>query len=222
MLDWQSISVVFLDMDGTLLDLHFDNHFWLEHVPNCYAEKNSLSQAQARQQLYALYEQVVGTMDWYCLDYWSNALNMDIPVLKQDVDHLIKVHPHVVAFLDLLRQKKKRVVMVTNAHQKSLSLKMEKTQLGGHFDRLISSHEIGVPKENADFWHKLQLIEPFQIDQTLLVDDSISVLKSAENYGFKHILAILKPDSQNEVIKVDDFTGVENFDAVMAGLIETN
>jgi FMN phosphatase YigB (HAD superfamily) len=34
-LDWQEIKTVFLDLDGTLLDLHFDNHFWLEYVPVC-------------------------------------------------------------------------------------------------------------------------------------------------------------------------------------------
>ena len=37
MLDWQDIHTVLLDMDGTLLDLHFDNHFWLEHLPKRYA-----------------------------------------------------------------------------------------------------------------------------------------------------------------------------------------
>ncbi|HBT55971.1 MAG TPA: haloacid dehalogenase, partial [Pseudomonas sp.] len=33
MLNWNAIDTVLLDMDGTLLDLHFDNHFWLEHMP---------------------------------------------------------------------------------------------------------------------------------------------------------------------------------------------
>ncbi|MCP4043692.1 MAG: haloacid dehalogenase, partial [Gammaproteobacteria bacterium] len=32
-INWNSIHTVLLDMDGTLLDLHFDNQFWLEHVP---------------------------------------------------------------------------------------------------------------------------------------------------------------------------------------------
>ena len=41
--DWENIETVLLDMDGTLLDLHFDNHFWLQHVPVCYAEKHGLS-----------------------------------------------------------------------------------------------------------------------------------------------------------------------------------
>ena len=31
-LAWRDIDTVLLDMDGTLLDLHYDNHFWLEPV----------------------------------------------------------------------------------------------------------------------------------------------------------------------------------------------
>ena len=38
MINWPQIDTVFLDMDGTLLDLHFDNHFWREHMPRRYAE----------------------------------------------------------------------------------------------------------------------------------------------------------------------------------------
>ncbi|NLD01354.1 MAG: haloacid dehalogenase, partial [Gammaproteobacteria bacterium] len=46
-LPWAHIDTVLLDMDGTLLDLHFDNFFWLKYLPQCYAEKNNLSLAQA-------------------------------------------------------------------------------------------------------------------------------------------------------------------------------
>ena len=37
-LDWTSIDTVLLDMDGTLLDLRFDNWFWQEHVPDALRE----------------------------------------------------------------------------------------------------------------------------------------------------------------------------------------
>ena len=46
-LPWSDIDTVLLDMDGTLLDLHFDNHFWLEHLPQRYAELHGVSRAMA-------------------------------------------------------------------------------------------------------------------------------------------------------------------------------
>ena len=68
MLNWSKISTVLLDMDGTILDLHFDNHFWLHHLPLRYSEAAEISLAQAKANLAIHYEKVAGTIDWYCLD----------------------------------------------------------------------------------------------------------------------------------------------------------
>lgn len=214
-LDWSTIDSIFLDMDGTLLDLHFDNYFWLEHVPLRYAQANDIDIEEARNELMPRYRKMEGTIEWYCIDYWSNELGLDIAMLKEEIDHLIAVHPHVIDFLDAARHSGKRIVLVTNAHGESLSLKMNRTQLGGHFDRLICSHDFGLPKEQPDFWHQLQHKEPFDKHRTLLVDDSLSVLRSAESYGFKHLCAIYKPDSKGPARDILEFPAIHNFLEIM-------
>ncbi len=215
MIDWNTIDTVFLDMDGTLLDLHFDNYFWREYVPQVFAEANNLDFESAKNQLFPLFQKAEGTMEWYCVDYWSQELNLDIEKLKRDIKHLIQVHPFAIDFLVKLKSSSHRVVLLTNAHQKSLLLKMEITQLENHFDRMISTHEIGVPKENNTFWDKLQLLEQFDKNKTLLVDDSLSVLNSARDYGIKHIVAITAPDSKSEAKKIEDYIAIENFSEIM-------
>lgn len=215
MLDWQDIDTVFLDMDGTLLDLNFDNYFWQQHVPQRYAEKFGMDIESAKQALFPKFRSVEGTMDWYCVDYWTRELGLDIALLKQEVDHLIAVHPHVTEFLDALRRLGKRIVLLTNAHQKSLDLKMQKTQLGGHFDRLICTHDIGLPKEQDGFWERLQEIEPFDPRRTLLIDDSLPVLRQARKYGIRHLLAVYLPDSQGPRRDVDDFDAIHHFTEIM-------
>lgn len=211
MFSWAHIDSVFLDMDGTLLDLHYDNHFWLEHVPNRYAERHGLPLEQAHAELKGRYQRVAGTMQWYCVDYWTRELELDIARLKEEVEHLIAVHPHVEYFLAGLRQANKRVVLVTNAHHKSLALKMRRTRLNHHFDAMICAHDIGIPKEHPEFWGKLQDVEVYMPDRTLLVDDSLPVLRSARNFGIKHLLAVQRPDTRQPEKDTGEFEAISSF-----------
>jgi len=215
MINWNNIESVFLDMDGTLLDLHFDNHFWREHVPQRYAQRHGLDLEAAKAQLFPRFGAVEGTIDWYCVDYWSRELELDIPSLKRELHHLISVHPYVVEFLDAIRQQDKRVVLVTNAHQKSLHLKMECTQLSGHFNAVICTHEFGIPKEDSSFWPQLQIREPFDPKRTLLVDDSVPVLQAAKGYGISHLLAVRRPDTKGPVREISEFPAIESFQDIM-------
>lgn len=217
MIDWQQIDTVFLDMDGTLLDLNFDNYFWLHHVPLRYSEVYQLPLEEAKSEISRRTSSVEGTIDWYCLDYWTRELGLDIPLLKEEVDHLIAIHPHVTEFLDAVRASNKPVLLVTNAHMKSLNLKMERTRLGGHFDRVICSHDYGVAKEEQAFWERLREEYSFDPARTLLVDDSLAVLRSAKRYGIAHLLAVYEPDTQQGRRDVEEFNAIETFLDIMPG-----
>ncbi|MCW8907495.1 MAG: GMP/IMP nucleotidase [Sedimenticola sp.] len=215
MIDWNQIETVLLDMDGTLLDLHFDNYFWLEHVPRRYAEHRSCSLEQAKEELGGRTRSVEGTLDWYCVDYWSRELGLDIALLKAEVDHLIAVHPHVIDFLAAMRALEKRVVLVTNAHQKALSLKMERTKLHGYFDLVVTSHDLGLPKEDRQFWDRLQQVAPFDRRHTLFVDDSQPVLESARDYGMGWLLRVLRPDTRGPLREAGGFEAIHDFSEIL-------
>jgi 5'-nucleotidase len=218
MIDWHRIDTVFLDMDGTLLDLHFDNHFWLEHVPKRYAQARGLAPEVAKAQLLARYRDIEGTLEWYCIDHWSRELGLDIALLKQEVEHLIAVHPHVLDFLETLERRGKRRVLVTNAHQKALALKLARTRLGGHFDRVICSHDLQVAKEAPGFWSLVHAIEPFDMERTLFIDDSTSVLRAARDYGFRWLIAVVEPDSKGPRREVADFPAIAHFGDLLPSL----
>jgi putative hydrolase of the HAD superfamily len=215
MVPWHDIESVFLDMDGTLLDLHFDNHFWREHVPLRFAELHNLDIDTAKSRLTPKFRLKEGTMDWYCVDYWSRELNLDIAGLKNEINHLIAVHEHVPDFLQRTRECGKRVVMLTNAHAKSLDLKMEVTGLTDAFDALVCAHDIGYPKEDLRFWSRLGAEEPFRKETTLFIDDSLSVLRTAREFGIRHILAMRKPDSRSPAREIEEFNAIDDFSEIM-------
>ena len=190
LIDWNDIDTVLLDMDGTLLDRHFDDHFWLEHAPRRWAARNGTTLEHAKEHLYALFRSQENTLNWTDLDYWSDRLGMDIPLLKQEVQHLIAVHPYVVEFLLFLRQQCKHAWLVTNAHSKTLDLKMKRTALGPYFDGIISAHQVGLPKEDLGFWDALQRFIPYDPARTMLGEDSETNLGTAESYGIRYLIYV--------------------------------
>lgn len=212
MINWNNIDSVFLDMDGTLLDLHFDNYFWLTHLPKRYSDIKGVSKSEADETLLKLIKQEEGTLNWYCLDFWTETLGVDITELKQEIQHLIAFRPHVKTFLQELQDSRHRVVLVTNAHNKSLNLKLSITGLDHYVDAIICSHDLKLPKENPLFWEKLQTVEPFDKTRTMLIDDSLAVLKSAQEYGIQHIYSIVQPDSQKPPRSNEEFPSIDRFD----------
>ncbi len=211
LVDWSRIDTVLLDMDGTLLDLNFDNHFWQVHLPQRYAAARGLAPAAGREELMARYHARAGTLDWYSVDYWETELELDIMRFKEEVAHLIDIHPHVVDFLGAVRACGRRIVLATNAHHKSVTLKMARTGLSPHFDAIVSSHQLGAAKEAQEFWQRLRAVEPFDPARTLLVDDSLPVLDSARRYGIAQLVAVRKPDTTQPVKDTAGYPAIDDF-----------
>jgi len=213
--DWRKIDTVLLDMDGTILDLRFDTIFWRQTVPRRYAEINNLEFRQALERLEPKYIEKQGTLDWYCLDFWSKQLGIDLEQLKFEVEQHIDYLPGALDFLDWLGSTGKRAVLVTNAHQSSLGLKIQRTGLDKYFHAIFTAHEFGVPKEYPEFWGRFASRETFDAGRTLFVDDSLSVLRAAHEFGIEQLFAISKPDSGAPSQQIAEFPAVES----LAGLL---
>ncbi|MGB1262111.1 MAG: GMP/IMP nucleotidase [Cognaticolwellia sp.] len=221
MLDWSKISTVLLDMDGTILDLHFDNHFWQHHLPLRYSELHNISLDAAKTSLHDHYKKVEGTIDWYCLDYWAQQTQLSITELKREVQHLIQLRSDAHDFLVALKSSGRDVVLVTNAHPDSLSLKIERTALDKYFDTLYSTHEFGVTKESQLLWQRLQEKHGFELESTLFVDDSIVILDSAKAYGIEHLLAVANPDSKQDSKVINDYPSITDYRVLLEEIKRT-
>ncbi|MBX8547343.1 GMP/IMP nucleotidase [Pseudomonas cichorii] len=215
---WSDIDTVLLDMDGTLLDLHYDDHFWMQHLPQRYAELHGVSLAMALLEMQPLFERHAGTLNWYCLDFWSKELRLSVRDLKLETAHLIALRPDAQTFLAALQKAGKRVIMITNAHRDSLSLKLERIELAPYFERLISSHDYGFPKENQQFWDALQADTTFDPARSLFIDDTLPILRSARRFGVAHLLAVSEPNSQKGPKNTEEFEAVKDYRELIKGL----
>lgn len=191
---WDSVDAILLDMDGTLLDLAFDNHFWQQAIPNIYAEEKGISLEQSFEHLGQFYEQYSGTLNWYCTNFWSEKLGLDIIKHKVDLSHGIALRPGTKEFLEHVKASDKQVILVTNAHPDTLRVKLENTDIRNYFDRLYSSHQFNQPKESPLFWSQLESELNVPLSRCIFVDDTESILIQAQQSGVKYIVMVEQPD----------------------------
>jgi putative hydrolase of the HAD superfamily len=208
-IDWNRIDTVLLDMDGTLLDLRFDNWFWQELIPIRYADLHGLSTVEAQARLEPKFRAKRGTIEWYCIDFWSRELGLDIAAIKRAARARAGYLPGALGFLHKLAASGKRRVLVTNAHPTTLAIKNERLNISPHFDACYSTHAFDAPKEHPEFWPRLHAREPFNAGRTLFVDDSLPVLEAAHGFGVGWLRAVRRPDSKHPAQPTGKFAGVD-------------
>jgi 5'-nucleotidase len=207
--DWSRIDHVLLDLDGTLLDLDFDNHFWQILVPRVWGAPRGLDPEAARQILKPRFAACAGTLPWYSTEYWSAELGIDIAALKRQDAARIRWLPGAQQFLAAARARGKRLVLLTNAHPQALAIKHERTGVLDHFDASFSSHDLGSPKEDPRFWEALSKLESYDAARSLFADDSAAVLRAARGAGIAIIRAIRRPDSARAGHAHEEFPAVD-------------
>ncbi|MCI4626087.1 MAG: HAD-IA family hydrolase [Candidatus Magnetoovum sp. WYHC-5] len=184
---WSEVEYVLLDMDGTIFDKHFDDYFWRQLVPSEYSSKNGMDIENAKEELFEKYRSLEGTLNWTDLDFWSTELGLDIPGMTAQIAHILKVNPYVEEFLKELRRYKKKVVLATNAHYKTIDIKMAKSALDKYFDFTVTSMDMGYPKENLQYWENAEKTIAFDKERTLFVDDMEQNVLTAKHYGIKYL-----------------------------------
>ena len=198
-------------MDGTLLDLHFDNQVWNVLLPKRYGDKHALDESNARAQITARMDTQRGTLSWYCVDHWSRVLGVDVGSLEAELKSLIQVRPGAQAFLKYLADLEVRLILATNAHPKSLEPKLEQTSIGTYFEDIVSAHSVGVAKESTAFWRELEKRCSFIAAQTIVIDDNQDVLRAAREHGIAHVYGISAPDSHKDRVPASEFTCLDAF-----------
>ncbi len=195
MLDWTAIDTVLLDMDGTLIDLNYDNHVWNDLVPAAFASAADIQVTEAKQQLQHHMREIHGTIRFYSFDYWSSYCGIDMTGVHNLVPHMIDYRCGARAFLNWLRDSRRPAIIATNAHRDSVDIKHRHTGICNEVDAVVSSHDYGYPKEDPEFWRQLQRHHPYDPARTLFVDDNEPVLDAAARAGIRHLLCVSLPDS---------------------------
>jgi len=208
-IDWNRCDTVLLDMDGTLLDLRFDNWFWAEHLPTVYSRTHGLPLEEVHAHWAERFTRYESRLEWYCIDHWSRELRLDVATIKRQVQHRVQWLPGAQVFLQALTQRGLSKRLVTNAHPMTLAIKNEIADVMRWFDACHSSHDYGVPKEDARFWPLFQRATGIRPERCLFIDDSVSVLRAAREFGIGQLCAIRLPDSHQPARAIEEFPAID-------------
>lgn len=206
--DWSRVSHVLLDMDGTLLDLAFDNFIWRELIPGLFAQRRGLTLDQAHAELNPQFMAVAHTLPWYDTNLWSRVTGLDVGGLHHEHRHRVTLLDTSVAFLEAVRASGRRLWLVTNAHTDSWTPKLAQTGIAHFFEHIVSSDLLQAAKEEPVFWDRLRARHAFDPARALFADDSRPVLESAQRWGMGQIVAMTHPDSTQPARQFEDFYSV--------------
>ena len=216
--DWASIDTVLLDLDGTLLDQAYDNHIWRDLVPQRFAMAQSMELHAAYAEISRLFAARSGTLDWYCIDYWSRTLGVDIGALHREVRSHVAWLPGAREFLARMRAGGKRLVLLTNSHPIALAVKHEETGVLDYLDASVTSHEFGAPKEHAQFWEAARERFDFDPARSLFADDNAKMLEAARSAGIRWVYGIRHWDTKGSRREHEDYAAVDGVADLMGTL----
>ena len=172
---FKDIECLLIDMDGVILDNAYDNDFWQNQIPEVIADSKSIAFDDAKRLAIQIFNYKKNTKDWYDVDYWSNMLDIDIEAQKRSEKSFsrISLYDGVIDTLSVLKNKTK-TILITNAHRKTLNIKLEKYNLTPYFDEMVCAHELNYVKEDIQLWYMLRSKYRLDYEKTLLVEDTIN------------------------------------------------
>ena len=172
---FKDIEFLLIDMDGVILDNAYDNDFWQNQIPEVIADNKGIAFDDAKRLAIQIFNYKKNTRDWYDVDYWSNMLSIDIEAQKRSEKSFsrISLYDGVIDTLSVLKNKTK-TILITNAHRKTLNIKLEKYNLTPYFDEMVCAHELNYVKEDIQLWYMLRSKYRLDYEKTLLVEDTIN------------------------------------------------
>ena len=112
----KSLRIISFDVDGTLVDLEYNDLIWFKEIPELVARKKKISFEKSLKFVHEEYAKLgEHNLNWYDINYWISYFGIEISPDKifEKYEPQVKIYPEVISLLEEL--KKKYILIVITA-----------------------------------------------------------------------------------------------------------
>ena len=214
MVKLNSTTAILSDLDGVILDQHYDRKFWQSWLPEHVANQTNQSIEKIQIEIQLKIDGQKGTLNWYDLNYWDDLLDVDcMEIIKEQEEKPSFLEGSLEALQELSTLKNPKHIL-TNGDPRLQEYKAEARNFLQFFDSIFYSMHAGYPKEKKEFWtlarHNLNL----DFEDSIFIDDDFKVVTIAVKAGVKRVIWITP--GKNRILQ----NGIETFSS-LADLVST-
>jgi len=166
-----TLKIISFDVDGTLVDLEYNDLIWFKEIPELVARKKKISFEKSLKFVHEEYAKLgEHNLNWYDINYWISYFGIEISPDKifEKYEPQVKIYPEVIPLLEELK-KKYILIVITAMPREFLIPKMK--NLEKYFKFSFSALSDFKELKNSEIYSKISKVLKVPPEQILHIGD---------------------------------------------------
>jgi HAD superfamily hydrolase (TIGR01549 family) len=165
------LKIISFDVDGTLVDLEYNDLIWFKEIPELIAKKKRISFEKSLKYVGEEYNKVgEHNLNWYDINYWVTYFGLKVSPnnILDKYESQIKIFPEVISLLEELKENF-ILIIISSMPREFLIPKMKK--LGKYFKFSFSALSDFKELKNSEIYSKISKTLNVLPEQILHIGD---------------------------------------------------
>ena len=166
-----TLKVISFDVDGTLVDLEYNDLIWFKEIPELIAKKKRISFEKSLKYVGEEYNKLGEyNLNWYDINYWVTYFGLKVSPknILDKYESQVKIFPEVISLLEELK-KNFILIVITSMPREFLIPKMKK--LKKYFKFSFSALSDFKELKNSEIYSKISKTLNVRPEQILHIGD---------------------------------------------------
>ena len=175
------VKAILIDMDGTITKFNLD-YMWMRRTALQLLDEAGLSRPSFSDQMsiYAMLNDLRGSISNERLNEVKKRIYEKVETIESKAAERAELMPGAIGALNELRQMKKKIVIVTNNGRLGTDRTLERLNLLGIFDAVVTRDDVDELKPDPGIVFKALNLASAKADEAILVGDAVIDIRAAK------------------------------------------